>query len=94
MAKSSKSSEAARIMLCNLAAADALVKTLTATAPITMAASGGADQLVARLGRPTGALFWSIQPMPESLWEQMAAEHEAGIGSMQRASAASYPPSK
>jgi hypothetical protein len=64
-------------MLRNLAAAEALAETLTATAPITMAASGGAHQLVASLGKPTGALFWSIQPMPESLWEQMAAEHQA-----------------
>lgn len=77
MANSSKSTEVARDMLRNLAAAEALAETLTATAPITMAASGGADQLVARLGRPTGALFWSIQPMPEGLWEQMAAEHQA-----------------
>lgn len=77
MANSSKSTEAVRIMLRNLAAADALVTTLTATAPITMAAAGGADQLVASLGQPTGALFWSIQRMPESLWEQMAAEHQA-----------------
>lgn len=77
MANSSKSNEAARDMLRNLAAADALVTTLTATAPTTMAAAGGADQLVASLGKPTGALFWSIQPMPESLWEQMAAEHQA-----------------
>lgn len=79
MANSSKSTDAARVMLRNLAASEALAATLTATAPITMAASGGADQLVARLGRPTGALFWSIQPMPESLWEQMAAEHQARL---------------
>ena len=79
MANSSKSTEAARAMLCNLAAADALVTTLTATAPITVAAAGGADQLVASLGEPTGALFWSIQPMPESLWEQMASEHQARL---------------
>jgi hypothetical protein len=79
MANSSKSTETARVMLRNLAAAKSLVATLTATAPITMAASGGADQLVARLGQPTGALFWSIQPMPEQLWEQMAAEHQARL---------------
>jgi hypothetical protein len=79
MANSSKSSEVARIMLRNLAAAEALAATLTATAPITMAASGGAHQLVASLGEPTGALFWSILPMPESLWEQMAAEHQARL---------------
>jgi hypothetical protein len=80
MANSSKSTEAARDMLRTLAAAEALAATLTATAPITMAASGGADQLVASLGKPTGALFWSIQPMPEDLWEQMAAEHQSRIG--------------
>lgn len=79
MANSSKSTDAARAMLRNLEAAEALAATLTATAPITMAASGGADQLVARLGMPTGASFWSIQPMPEQLWEQMAAEHQARL---------------
>lgn len=79
MAKSSKSTDAVRIMLRNLAAADALVTTLTATAPMTMAAAGGADELVARLGRPTGALFWTLEPMPELLWEQMAAEHQSRI---------------
>lgn len=77
MANSSKSTDAARDILRNLQAAEALAATLTATAPMTMAAAGGANQLVARLGQPTGALFWSIQPMPESLWEQMAAEHQA-----------------
>ncbi|MCA3657045.1 MAG: hypothetical protein IOB85_09280 [Methylobacterium sp.] len=80
MANSSKSTDAARAMLRNLEAAEALAATLTATAPITMAAAGGADQLVASYGQPTGALFWSIQPMPEPLWEQMAAEHQATIG--------------
>ena len=70
-------------MLRNLAAAESLVETLTATAPITMAAAGGANQLVARLGQPTGALFWSIMPMPESLWEQMASEHQAEQSSTQ-----------
>lgn len=84
MANSSKSTDAARAMLRNLEAADALATTLTATAPITMAAAGGADQLVARLGQPTGALFWSIQPMPESLWEQMAAEHQARLETSSR----------
>jgi hypothetical protein len=79
MANSSKSAEAARIMLRNLAAADALVTTLTATAPMTMAAAGGADQLVARFGQPTGAFFWTLEPMPELLWEQMAAEHQARL---------------
>jgi hypothetical protein len=77
MANSSKSTDAARVTLRNLAAADALVTTLSATAPVTMAAAGGADRLVASRGKPTGALFWSIQPMPEGLWEQMAAEHQA-----------------
>jgi hypothetical protein len=83
MANSSKSTEAARDMLRNLAAAEALAATLTATAPITMAASGGADQLVASLGKPTGAFFWTIGPMPELLWEQMAAEHQAKQASAQ-----------
>ena len=77
MANSSKSTDAARAMLRNLEAAEALAATLTATAPIAMTSVGGADQLVARLGQPTGALFWSIQPMPEGLWERMAAEHQA-----------------
>jgi hypothetical protein len=79
MANSSKSTEAARTMLRNLAAAESLVATLTATAPITMAASGGAHQLVERLGQPTGALFWTLAPMPELLWEQMGAEHQSRI---------------
>jgi hypothetical protein len=83
MANSSQSTDTARIMLRNLAAAEALVATLTATAPITMATVGGANQLVAKLGQPTGALFWSIKPMPESLWEQMASEHQAEQSSAQ-----------
>jgi hypothetical protein len=73
-----------RVMLRYLEAAEALAATLTATAPITVAAAGGADQLVASRGKPTGALFWSIQPMPESLWEQMAAEHQARLETSSR----------
>jgi hypothetical protein len=84
MANSLKSTDAARMMLRDLAAAEALAATLTATAPIAVAAAGGADQLVARLGQPTGAMFWSIQPMSESLWEQMAAEHQARLETSSR----------
>jgi hypothetical protein len=77
MAKSSQSTESVYAMLRDLVAVEALVASLSATAPIAFAAAGGAHQLVARYGLPTGALFWSINSMPESLWVQMAEEHQA-----------------
>jgi hypothetical protein len=63
-------------MLHDLMAVEALAASLTATAPIAIAAAGGAYQLVARYGQPTGACFWSIKRMPEALWVEMAEEHQ------------------
>lgn len=77
MAHSYQSTENAQRMLRDLVAVEALAASLTATAPLAIAAAGGAHQLVAGLGRPTGAWFWSIKPMPEALWVQMAEEHQA-----------------
>lgn len=77
MPHSSQSTENAQRMLRDLVAVEALAASLTATAPLAIAAAGGAHQLVARLGRPTGAWFWSIKPMPEALWMVMAEEHQA-----------------
>ena len=64
-------------MLRDLVAAEALAESLTATAPLAIATAGGAHQLVARYGQPTGAWFWSIKPMLEALWVAMAEENQA-----------------
>jgi hypothetical protein len=64
-------------MLRDLVAVETLVASLSATAPIAIAAAGGAPLLVASHGQPTGAWFWSIKSMPEILWVQMANEHQA-----------------
>ncbi len=77
MAQSSQSTENVQRMLRDLMAAEALAVSLTATAPIAVAAAGGAHQLVASFGRPSGAWFWTIRPMPEALWVAMAEEHQA-----------------
>lgn len=77
MARSSRSTENAQRMLRDLMAVEALAESLTATAPLAIAAAGGAHQLVARYGSPTGAWFWAIKPMPEALWVAMAEEHQA-----------------
>lgn len=77
MAQSSQSTENVQRMLRDLVAAEALAASLIATAPIAVAAAGGAHQLVARYGSPTGAWFWSVKPMPETLWMEMAEEHQA-----------------
>jgi hypothetical protein len=77
MAKSSKSTENARTMLRDLLAVEGLVASLSATAPVAIAAAGGAHLLVASYGQPTGACFWSIMSIPEILWVQMAEEHQA-----------------
>lgn len=77
MAQSSQSTENAHRMLRDLMAAEALAASLTTTAPIAIAAAGGAHQLVSNYGHPTGAWFWSIKPMPEALWVAMAEEHQA-----------------
>jgi hypothetical protein len=63
-------------MLRDLMAAEALTGTLVATAPRTVAEAGGAQALVAARGHPTGAWFWSISPVPDSLWERMADEQQ------------------
>lgn len=77
MARSSQSTDNAQRMLRDLMGAEALAVSLEATAPIAIAAAGGAHRLIARLGRPTGAWFWSLKPMPEALWVDMAEEHQA-----------------
>ena len=77
MAQSSQSTENVQRMLRDLMAVEALAASLTATAPLAIAAAGGAHQLVARYGSPTGAWFWAIKPMPEALWVAMAEEHQA-----------------
>lgn len=77
MVRSSQSTEAAQRMLRDLVAVEALAASLEATAPITIAAAGGAHHLVANYGQPTGAWFWMIRPMPEELWLRMAEENQA-----------------
>lgn len=77
MAHSSRSTEKVQRMLRDLMAAEALAASLEATAPLAVAAAGGAHQLVSTLGQPTGSWFWSIRPMPEALWVAMAEEHQA-----------------
>lgn len=77
MAKSSQSTDLAQRMLRDLLAVDALSKSLEETAPQAVAAAGGAQLLISNLGCATGAWFWSLKPMPELLWLQMAEEHQA-----------------
>ncbi len=77
MARSSQSTDTVQQMLRDLMAAEALTGTLAATAPSTIAEAGGAQALVASMGHPTGAWFWSISPVPNMLWERMADEHQA-----------------
>ena len=76
MARSSRSTDTVQQMLRDLMAAEALTGTLAATAPRTIAEAGGAQALVASMGHPTGAWFWSISPVPVDLWERMADEHQ------------------
>ena len=64
--------------LRDLRAVEALKSSLVKTAPVAVAAAGGADTLIARLGKHTRAGFWGLRPMPEYLWEAMAAEHAQG----------------
>lgn len=77
MPRSSSSTDIVAIMLRDLIAAETLAGALAATAPLAVAAAGGAQALVAQRGHPTGAWFWSISPVPGSLWEAMAEEHQA-----------------
>jgi hypothetical protein len=77
MPRSSSPADAVRVMLRDLVEADDLARRLDETAPGTVALEGGGAQaLVAARGHPTGAWFWSISPVPESLWERMADEHQ------------------
>lgn len=64
--------------LRDLREAARLARSLEETAAGTVALEGGGDELVRRLGRPTGALFWRLDPMPVGLWEAMASEHGEG----------------
>ena len=77
MAQSRQSTENAQRMMRDLLAAEHLAASLAATAPRAIAKAGGAQFLVAQYGNPTGALYWSIKPMSELLWTQMAEEHQA-----------------
>ncbi len=77
MARSSRSTDVVTTMLRDLVEAEALTGTLAATAPLAVAAAGGAHALVSERGRRTGAWFWSIAPVPAALWERMAEEHQA-----------------
>ncbi len=77
MVSSSQSTEVAQRMLRDLWAVDAFAKSLEETAPQAVAAAGGAQFLVSKFGRPTGAWYWSLVPMQESLWIKMAEEHQS-----------------
>lgn len=75
--KRSSSRDSAIAMLRDLDAVEVLAASLEATAPLAVAEAGGAQALIAKHGHRTGALFWSIAPIEESLWEKMAEEHQA-----------------
>lgn len=60
--------------LRDLREAERLARSLEGTAPGVVALEGGGDALVSLHGRPTGALFWRLDPFPEELWEAMARE--------------------
>ena len=64
--------------LRDLRAAESLARTLEGTAPGTVALWGGGDALVRLYGRPSGAWFWRLDPMPLELWEAMASEANEG----------------
>jgi hypothetical protein len=64
-------------MLRDLLAVDDLALRLMQTAPKAVDTAGGAAMLVALHGAPTGALFWSLRPMPEDLWCAMTSEQQA-----------------
>lgn len=53
------------------------------------AEDGGAQALIAKHGHRTGAWFWSITPVEDSLWEKMADEHQTphrtNVGDVERA---------
>lgn len=77
MARSSPSTDVAMTMLRDLVEAQALAARLSETAPSAVALAGGVQQLIGMHGHRTGAWFWTIVPMPEALWVQMAEEHQA-----------------
>lgn len=77
MQRSSSPADAARTMLRDLVEADDLARRLDETAPGAVALEGGGDALVRLHGRRTGALFWSVSPLPEELWLAIADEHQA-----------------
>lgn len=84
MAVQSSKPDPARKLLGDLAACQSLSDSLVSTAPLTCAAHGGADRLIAKYGWPTGAGFWSLGLVnvgseAASLWEDMAREHRAGF---------------
>lgn len=84
MAVQSSKPDPARVLLANLAGCQSLSDSLIATAPSTCATHGGADRLIAKFGRPTGAGFWSLHLVnvgdeAVGLWEDMAREHRAGL---------------
>jgi hypothetical protein len=75
--KRQSSRDSAVAMLRDLDAVEELAASLEGTAPITVAEAGGAQALIAKHGRRTGAWFWSIAPITDALWEKMADEHQA-----------------
>ena len=75
--KRQSSRDSALAMLRDLDAVEALAASLDATAPVAVAEAGGSQALIATHGHRTGALFWSIAPIEDSLWEKMADEHQA-----------------
>ena len=58
--------------LRDLRSVEALRSALVQTAADSVRLAGGADDLIARLGRRTGTGFWGLRPTPERLWEFMA----------------------
>lgn len=77
MTRSSPSTDTARTMLRDLVEIESLAASLSTTAPLAIAEAGGAQKLIAARGHRTGAWFWTIGPIADSLWEKMAGEHQA-----------------
>ena len=59
-----------------------LARGLEETAPGAAALWGGGGALVRAHGRPTGAQFWTLDPFPLDVWEDMAREHAAAVRSI------------
>ena len=65
--------------LRDLREAESLARRLEDTAPgVVVVLYGGGDALVRQYGRPTGAQFWGLRPMPPDLWEAIARENNEG----------------